>query len=320
MCSGVRWSPLWALPLWLLPGHALGQDADDQATERFEAINSWRIGVLRPAAVLVLRPDAPAPASELTSGISLGLAATALEKKGAAGEALRIDRLEVLADGVAELAYTLLDLQLVMLGTDQDDALCIASITLFTHGDCVAGGVFGLRGQLLQQAHDFDSARWFHRYVELGAVLSLFGDSFDVDFVQHRLPFLVGVSLDHVANVPLPEADRGVRLRGVAGFDAVLRFASQRLELLAGGRYRPSLAPFEVGDDFAVEANARLSYLWLGPIFGAIRATAQRVFVQLQVEHWSKPWLASRATAASTDTTWQAMLGFELTLRNVTPE
>jgi hypothetical protein len=312
---------LWALPFWLLADSALGQDAADRALERFEAINLLRVGVLRPATVLVLRPDARAPASELTAGISLGLAAAALEKKGAAWEALRIDRLEILGDGVTELAYTLVDLQLVMLGKDQDGALCMASVPLFFLGDCVEGGVFGLRAQFLHQAHDFDSARWFHRYLELGAVLSPLGDSFDVDFVQHRLPLLFGVSLDHAANIDLPEGEQGLHLRGVAGLDAVVRFADYRMELLAGGRYRPSLAPFDVGDDLALEGTVRLSYLWLAPILGAIRATAQRLFLQLEVEHWSKPWLADRATAAAApETTWQVMLGLELTARNLTPE
>jgi hypothetical protein len=315
-----RWV-LWALPLWLLPGTALGQDAADRARERLEAINVLRVGVLRPAGVLVLRPDARAPASEVAAGVSLGLAAAALEKKGAAWEALRIDRLEILTDGVTELAYTLVDLQLVMLGSDQDDALCMASVPVFVLGDCVEGGVFGLRAQLLHQAHDFDSARWFHRYLELGGVLNLLGDSFDVDFVQHRLPLLFGVSLDHVANVDLPEGERGLRLRGVAGLDALVRFADSRMELLVGARYRPSLAPFDIRDDFALEGNARLSYLWLAPILGAIRATAQRVFVQLQVEHWSKPWLADSAPAAAApEVSWQVMLGLELTARNLTPE
>src|SRR4029078_9403144 len=103
--------------------------------------------------------------------------------------------------------------------------------------------------QLLHQAHDFDSTRWFHRYLELGAVLNLLGDSFDVDFVQRRLPLLFAVSLDHVANLDLPEGEQGLRLRGVAGLDALVRFADYRLELLAAGRYRPALVPFDAGDD-----------------------------------------------------------------------
>jgi hypothetical protein len=315
-----RWA-LWALPLWLLSGTALAQDAADRALERLEAIDVLRVGVLRPAGVLVLRPGAREQAGEVTGGVSLGFAAAALEKKGAAWEALRIDRLQILGDGVTELAYTLLDLQLVMLGKDQDDALCAASVPVFVLGDCIEGGVFGLRAQLLHQAHDFDSARWFHRYLELGAVLNLLGDSFDVDFVQRRLPLLFGVSLDHVANVDLPEGEHGLRLRGVAGLDALVRFADHRLELLAAGRYRPALAPFDAVDDFALEGNVRLSYLWLAPILGAIRATAQRVFLQLQIEHWSKPWLAeSAAVASAPGASWQVMLGLELTARNLTPE
>ena len=295
-------------------------EADDAAFERLEAINVLRLGVLRGAGVVLARPDAPDGVDDVNGGASLGLAIAALEKKGAAWEALRLDRAQWLGADRFELAYTLLDLQMVMLGSDQDGALCMAAVPVVALGDCVSGGLLGLRLMLLHQAHDFDSARWFHRWAELGLVLSPIGDNFDVDFIRGRMPILLGASLDHVANVPLPADEPELVLRGALGIDAVARLAGQRIELLASTRLRPALAPFRPGRDFGAEASVQLAYLWLDAWFGSLRPTAQRLFLRAAISRWQKPWLADRASHAGSKTTLEAVLGLELTARGVTPE
>jgi len=299
---------------------ARAQDDDDAALERLEAINVLRVGMLRGQGVLVQRPDAPDGVDALHGGGSLGFVLAALEKKGAAWQALRLDRAQWLGKGRVELAYSLVDVQMAMLGSDQDGALCMAALPVVALGDCVEGGLVGLRAQLLHQAHDFDSARWFHRWAELGLVLSPIGDAFDVDFVQGRMPILLGASLDHVANVPLPADEPHVALRGVLGVDVVTRMLGQRLELLVSARLRPALAPLRPGDDLAAEADLQLGYLWLDAVLGSQRPTVHRLFLRASVAHWSKPWLADRASRAAAETTLEAVLGIELTGRSVTPE
>lgn len=295
-------------------------DDDDAAFERLEAINVLRLGVLRGAGVVLARSDAADGVDEVSGGASLGLAVAALEKKGAAWEALRLDRAQWLGGDRVELAYTLLDLQMVMLGSDQEGAPCMAAVPVVALGDCVDGGLFGLRALLLHQAHDFDSARWFHRWAELGLVLSPIGDAFDVDFVQGRMPILLGASVDHVANVALPAGEPEVVLRGALGIDAVARLSDQRIELLASARLRPSLAPFRPGREFGAEASLQLAYLWLDAWLGSLRPTAQRLFLRATASRWQRPWLADRISHAGSKTTLEAVLGLELTGRGVTPE
>jgi hypothetical protein len=315
-----------ATACWLLAGAAHAQlsedesEADDAAFERLEAINVLRLGVLRGAGLVLVRPEAPDGVDDVNGGASLGLAVAALEKKGAAWEALRLDRAQWLGADRFELAYTLFDLQMAMFGSDQDGALCMAAVPVIALGDCVGGGVLGVRLMLLHQAHDFDSARWFHRWAELGLVLSPIGDNFDVDFVQGRMPILLGASLDHVANVTLPADEPELVLRGALGIDAVARLAGQRVELLASTRLRPALAPFRPGRDFAAEASVQLAYLWLDAWFGSLRPTAQRLFLRAAISRWQKPWLADRASHTASKTTLEAGLGLELTARGVTPE
>jgi hypothetical protein len=138
-----------------------------------------------------------------------------------------------------------------------------------------------------------------------------------VDFVEHRLPILIGASLDHVANVKLPSGEAPVHLRGAAGVDGAFRFAGFRAELLASLRYRPSLAPFDAIHDYAVEGDVRLAYIWLAALFGAVRPAVQRLYVDVRATHWEKPWFSDRTALARN--VIEATLGFELTLRDGTP-
>ena len=305
--------PLWAaLAFTCVAGVAHAQTSTDAAWERLEAINGLRLGIFRPLATLALHSNADASA-----GFGAGVALVSLEKRGSAWEGVRLDSFRGWTHGEADVAFTLLDVTQEMLGTDVDHDACLAALPVLFLGDCQHGGVFGFRAQLLHHAYESESHRWFHRWFELGAVLSFFGNSFDVDFVRARLPLTLGVSLDQVANIRLPAGEAPLHLRGVASLAFVLRVADYAVELTGAFDFRPSLAPFDVGDDYALAARARVAYVWLGAWFGAIRGAAQRVYFEVQASHWEKPWLADQPFA--TENNLELTIGFELTLRNLTP-
>jgi hypothetical protein len=304
--------------LALIANAACAQGQNDAALGRLEAINTLRLGIVRfPTATLGLRDDAGSGSANTSVGFGFGFAVAGLEKRGAAWEAVRLDQFRVWTDAEVDVAFTLLDLNQLMIGTDIDHDLCIAAPFVITHGDCQHGGWFGIRAQLLHHAYASGSARWFHRWFEVGAVLSPFGDSFDVDFVRARVPITLGVSLDQVANVPVPAGEAAVRLRGLASLAGVLRFANYRLELTGALEYRPALAPFDFAGDSAASARLRLAYVWLAALFGSIRAPAQRVFLEARASHWAKPWLSDQPIPARN--LLEITIGFELGLRSVTP-
>jgi hypothetical protein len=304
--------------LALVASAARAQSQNDAALARLEAIDTLRFGILRiPTATLGLRDDAPSGSANTSAAFGFGVALAGLEKRGTAWEAVRLDHFRVWTHSEIDVAFTLLDLSQLMIGTDIDHDLCIAAPFVITHGDCQHGGWFGIRAQLLHHAYGSESARWFHRWFEVGAVLSPFGDSFDVDFVRARMPITLGVSLDHVANVPVPAGEAAVRLRGVASLAGVLRFAEYRLELTGAVDYRPALAPFDFAGDSATSARLKLAYVWLAALFGAIRAPAQRLYLEARASHWDKPWLSDQPIPARN--TLEITIGFELGLREVTP-
>jgi hypothetical protein len=292
------------------------QTATDDALARLEAIDTLRAGILRvPTATLAVRDSASA--AKTSAGFGLGLALAGLEKRGSAWEAVRLDELRVWTHGEVGLAFSVLDLQQLMFGTDIDHDFCVAAAFVITHGDCLHGGWFGIHAQLFHHAYASETARWFHRWFEVGAVFSPFGDSFDVDFVRARLPITIGVSLDHVANVALPSSEPAVRLRGLASIAGVYRFADYRLELTGAVDYRPALAPFDFADDSAATARVKLAYVWLASLFGTIRAPAQRVYLELRGSHYDKPWVAEQPIAGRN--LLEITIGFELGAFEVTP-
>jgi hypothetical protein len=306
---------IWMLAL--LASTARAQTQNDEAIARLEAIDTLRLGILRvPTATLGLR-DTAGEGIDTSAGFGLGLALAGLEKRGTAWEAVRLDEFRVWTHGDVDVSFTLLDLEQLMIGTDVDHELCFAALFVITHGDCQHGGWFGVRAQLLHHAFASENARWFHRWFEVGAVLSPFGDSFDVDFVQARMPITLGVSLDHVANIPLPPGEAAVRLRGLASLAGVVRFAGYRLELTGALEYRPALAPFDFGDDSAVTARVELAYVWLASLFGAIRAPAQRAYLEVRASHWDKPWLSERPLSGRN--VLEVTIGLELGVLEVTP-
>jgi hypothetical protein len=312
------WSKLAALALvFALAGRAVAQTESDLAIERLEAIDALWLLKLRPSATLALHSAADGGGLDPAGAGGLGLAIVGLEKRGTAWEALRLDRLQPWSYGGLDLAFTFLDVQQEMIGTDVDHDLCFAALPVIALGDCQHGGVVGLRAQLLHHAHETASARWFHRWFELGAVLSFLGDAFDVDFVDARLPITLGVSLDHVTNAPLPDGEAGLRLRGLAELGLVHRFAGYRHELTASIAFRPALAPFEFGEDYAVEGRVRLAYVWLAALLGSVRSTSQRVYLELRASHWQKPWLAEQPALGENNLS--IVLGLELSIRNLTP-
>jgi hypothetical protein len=314
--SGTRLIVAALLASTALATAAHAQTATDEALGRLEAIDTLRAGILRiPTATLAMRDSASA--AETSAGFGFGLALAGLEKRGSAWEAVRLDELRVWTHGEVSLAFTVLDLQQLMLGTDIDHDLCLAAAFVITHGDCQHGGWFGMHAQLLHHAYASETARWFHRWFEVGAVFSPIGDSFDVDFVRARLPITIGVSLDHVAHVALPANERAVRLRGLASLAGVYRFADYRLELTGAVDYRPALAPFDFADDSAATARIKLAYVWLASLFGTIRAPAQRVYLELRGSHFDKPWLAEQPIAGRN--LLEITIGFELGVLEVTP-
>lgn len=297
---------------------ACAQGQNDAALGRLEAIDTIRLGIVRiPTATLGLREDAPSGSANTSAAFGFGFAVAGLEKRGTAWEAVRLDQFRVWTHAEVDVAFTLLDLNQLMIGTDIDHDLCIAAPFVITLGDCQHGGWFGIRAQLLHHAYASERARWFHRWFEVGAVLSPFGDSFDVDFVRARMPITLGVSLDQVANVPVPPGEAAVRLRGLASLAGVLRFADYRLELTGAVDYRPALAPFDFTGDSATSARLRLAYVWLAALFGSIRAPAQRVYLEARASHWAKPWLSDQPIPARN--ALEITIGFELGLREVTP-
>ena len=300
-----------ALSLGVSLAHAQGEA--DQAMERLEAIGTLQLGVVRPAGLLGIAADGGA---EVFGGGGLGFALVKLEKRGTAWEGLRLDTARYMSYGSFELGFTLIDIAEEMIGTDVDHDLCFAALPVIALGDCQYGGVFGLRAQLLSHRFDSESSRWFHRWFELGGIISPFGDTFDVDFVRARMPITLGVSLDHVAGVTLPADESAVRLRGLAGLEGLVRWAGYRLELRAGFDYRPALAPFAAAD-YALEGRLRLAYIWLAPLLGSIKPTAQNIYLELRGSHWQRPWLSDRPALGENGLTLE--LGFELSLRGVTP-
>ena len=282
--------------------------------ERLEAIGTLQLGVLRPAGLLGLAADGGD--DPVIGGGGLGFALVSLEKRGTAWEGVRLDAARYWSYGSFELGFTLIDIDQEMIGTDVDHDLCFAALPVIALGDCQYGGVFGLHAQLLSHHFDSESSRWFHRWFEVGGVISPFGDSFDVDFVRARMPITLGVSLDHVAGVSLPADDSAVRLRGLAGLEGLLRWSGYRMELRAGFDYRPALAPFAAAD-YALEARLRLAYIWLAPLLGGIKPTVQRVYLELRGSHWQRPWLSDRPALGQNGL--ELELGFELSLRGVTP-
>lgn len=312
----------WALPLAAALACAgtsratRAQTATDAAWERLEAIDTLRVGVLRPSGALALRQGAGAD-SDPSAAVGFGFALAALEKRGAAWEAIRLDGVRIWPGDGVDVAFTALDLAQAMIGTDADRDVCLAALPVIFLGDCQHGGQLGFRAQLLQHAYDSESKRWFHRWFELGAVVSLFGDSFDVDFVRARLPITLGVSLDHVANITLPASESKVHLRGIASLGGIVRLADYRLELSGAVDYRPSFAPFDAADDYAVAAHAKFAYVWLSSLFGELRSSVQRIYLEVRADHWEKPWLADRPFGGRES--YQITAGFELSLRSVTP-
>lgn len=303
---------LGALSIGVSAVHAQG-DAD-QALERLEAIGTVQLGVLRPAGLLGLAADGGD--DSVFGGGGIGFALVHLEKRGTAWEAVRLDAARYWSYESFELGFTVIDIDQEMIGTDIDHDLCFAALPVIALGDCQYGGVFGLHAQLFSHRFDTASSRWFHRWFELGGVISPFGDSFDADFVHGRMPIRLGVSLDHVAGVPLPADESAVRLRGLAGVEGLLRWAGYRMELRAAFDYRPALAPF-ASDDYALEARLRLAYIWLAPLLGSIKATAQHVYLELRGSHWQRPWLSDRPALGENG--FEIEIGFELSLRGVTP-
>ena len=293
---------------------ARAQTDEDRAIERLEALGTLQLGVIRAAGLLGIAADGGEDSP--FGGGGLGFALVHLEKRGTAWEGLRLDALHYWSYGSFEVAFTLIDVDQEMIGTDVDHHLCFAALPVIALGDCQYGGVFGLHAQLLSHRFDSESSRWFHRWFELGAVISPFGDSFDADFVHARMPITLGVSLDHVAGVPLPDDEAAVRLRGLAALEGVLRLAGYRMELQAGFDYRPALAPF-AADDYALEARLRLAYIWLAPLLGSIKPTAQRIYLELRGSHWQRPWLSDRPALGQNGL--EIELGIELSLRGVTP-
>jgi hypothetical protein len=296
---------------------ARAQTANDEAIARLESIDTLRLGILRvPTATLGFRDEAGS-GIDTSAGFGFGLALAGLEKRGSAWEAIRLDEFRVWTHGEVDVAFTALDLEELMIGTDVDHDLCFAALFVITHGDCQHGGWFGVHAQLLHHAYASESARWFHRWFEVGAVLSPLGDSFDVDFVRARMPITLGVSLDQVANIPLPSGETAVRLRGLASLAGVLRFADYRLELTGAVEYRPALAPLDFANDSAATARLKLAYVWLASLFGAIRAPAQRAFLEVRTSHWDKPWLSEHPLPARN--VLEVTIGFELGVIEVTP-
>lgn len=296
---------------------ASAQGENDAMLARLEAIDTLRAGILRiPTATLGLR-DETASDAERSAGFGFGFALAGLEKRGAAWEAVRLDAFRVWTHGEVDVAFSVLDVNQWMFGTNLDHEFCAAALFVNTHGDCQHGGWFGVRAELFHHAFASDSKRWFHRWFELGAVLSPFGDSFDIDFVRARLPITLGVSLDHVANVTLPRDEAQVRLRGLASLAGVVRFADASLELTGALEYRPALAPFDLEDDVAAGARIRLAYVWLAALLGAIRAPAQRVYLEARASHWDRPWLSDQPIPARN--TLEITIGLELGLREITP-
>ncbi|HKU44890.1 MAG TPA: hypothetical protein VJR89_42315 [Polyangiales bacterium] len=289
-------------------GSAQAQKPADEAIERLEAIGALQLGVLRPSGLLAVSETA-------AGGGGLGATALGLEKRGFAAEVVRVDRARYLSYGTFDLAFTVVDIEAWMIGTDVDHALCVAAAVI-VFGDCQHGGAFGLHAQLFQHAFDGASSRWFHRWFEVGGVISPLGDSFDVDFVRGRLPLTLAVSLDQVAGVPLPEAERALHLRGLVELSGVLRSADYRWELRAGLEYRPSLAPF-AASDYALGARARIAYVWLAALLGSLRTTAQRVYLETRGSHWQRPWLSDRPWLGENGL--EIELGFELSARAITP-
>jgi hypothetical protein len=279
-------------------------------------VNLARAGVIRASGTLGIRLS-PHSGRELDGAPGLGFALAALDKRGAEAEVLRLDRLRYWAEGRLDVAFSAVDVGAEMLGTDVDHNLCAAALPIVALGDCQHGGAFGLRAELFHHAYESTGHRWLNRWLELGTVWNLWGNSFDVDFVKHRLPILIGASLDHAAGAKLPAGEESVHLRGAAGVDAAFRFAGFRAELLGSLRYRPSLAPFDAVHDYALEGNVRLAYIWLAALFGAVRPTAQRLYLDVRATHWEKPWFSDRTALARN--VIEATLGLELTLRNVTP-
>jgi hypothetical protein len=295
--------------------HAQGEN--DAMLARLEAIDTVRLGILRiPTATLGLR-DRTRRDAEHSAGFGFGFAVAGLEKRGTAWEAVRLDNLRAWTHGEVDVAFTLLDMSQLMFGTNIDHEFCTAALFVISHGDCQHGGVLGVRAEVLHHAYASESGRWFHRWFELGAVLSPLGDSFDIDFVKARMPITLGVSLDHVANVRLPPGEASVRLRGLASLAGVVRFADARLELTGAVEYRPAVAPFDFSDDNAASARIKLSYVWLAALLGAIRAPAQRVYLEARASHWDHPWLSDVPIAGRN--TLEITIGLELGLREVTP-
>jgi hypothetical protein len=307
----------FALTLGAVASSAHAQTDTDLALERLEAIDTIRAGILRPAFTLGLRDGPGSDDAHVSAAPSFGFALASLEKRGTAWEAFRLDHFRAWTHGQVDVAFTLLDLSQEMLGTDVDHDLCWAAFAVISHGDCQHGGIFGVRAEVLHHAYASESARWFHRWFELGGVFSFFGDSFDVDFVRARLPITLGASLDQIANVALPTGEASVRLRGLASLAGVVRFAGYRWELTGGVDYRPALAPFDFTDDYAIEARLKLSYVWLAALLGEIRSSAQRVYLEARGSHWQKPWLSEHPVPARD--TVEITIGIELTLRSITP-
>jgi hypothetical protein len=300
-----------------LATQAYAQTATDEALGRLEAIDTLRAGILR-VPTLTLGVYDSASGVETTAGFGLGFALASLEKRGSAWEAIRLDELRLWIHREASVAFTILDLQQLMLGTDVDHDLCWAAAFVITHGDCQHGGWFGIHAQLLHHAYASLDERWFHRWFEVGAVLSPIGDSFDVDFVRARLPITLGVSLDQVANIRLPSSsESAVRLRGLASLAFVYRFAEYRLELTGALAYRPALAPLDFAGDSAATARVKLAYVWLASLFGSIRAPAQRVYLELRGSHYDKPWLAEQPI--SDQNLLEITIGLELGMLEITP-
>lgn len=297
---------------------AQAQTSTDEALGRLEAIDTLRLGIVRiPTATLGIRDDAASGDAEASIGFGFGFAVAGLEKRGSGWEAMRLDEFRLTTHHAVSLAFTVLDLQQLMFGTDVDHDLCVASLFVITHGDCQHGGVFGVHAQLFHHAYASQNARWFHRWFEIGAVISPIGDSFDVDFARARLPITLGVSLDQVANIALPPGEAAVRLRGLASLAGVYRFADYRLELTGAVDYRPALAPCDFADDSAATARVELAYVWLAPLLGSIRASAQRVYLEARASHYDKSWLSEQPLASRN--VLEITIGFELGLREVTP-
>lgn len=286
------------------------QTETDYAEERLKEVNTLWALRLRPMATLAI-------AEEVAGAGGVGFTAAGLEKRGAAWDALRLDRLQLWSGGELEIAFTAFSAQQIMLGTDIDHDLCMAAAPVVAFGDCLYGGWFGWHLQLLRFVHETSSGRWFHRYAEAGVVFSFIGDSFARDFVTLRLPITLGLSVEAVNNTPLPPGEARTRLRGLAELALVHRFAGYRHELTSAVAFRPALAPFDFAEDFAVEARVRIAYVWLARLAGTINEPAQRVYLELRASRWEKPWLAEQPFLGKNSV--QITAGFELTLADITP-